>query len=317
MGKKRRNVEVLSVNLQHLDPSSVMNPSFEDILHFLHNKKYQYYGKQFELTLSESTIGTYLVGLIITTQKKEIPPKHKLTSNTFAPVHIESDEGLAFANAFLYDPETNVFLYEINKNGCYVNQFIDYIYKQWNADENNIRFSIKFPPILRKTAYERMGKMQYYKKLTLEVYNPSEVIAHLDENSHGMQTLLKHQLEGARCSNSNTIKIEQLAISKRQNPSGLAPSYVREAINLFIDTRSKGLRDNIKTLELVGYAQDSEDSKRLKTIDFIADSFEAWFLINEITIQSDVQPLERKDGILNLYQNKLYPEISQIMALKQ
>lgn len=43
------------------------------------------------------------------------------------------DEGFAYANAFLYDTQRNVLLYEINKNGCYLNLLKEYFYNTWNS----------------------------------------------------------------------------------------------------------------------------------------------------------------------------------------
>lgn len=312
MNRKRRNVEVLSVNLEFEDNSNSMNPTFMEVLHYMHGKTWTYFGKAFELKLLEEVEPGYVIGLIITTQNKEIPPKHIPATQHFVPVDIAANEGLAFANIFLYDSNNNVFLYEINRNGCYISQFIPFIYSHWNSVDEHVKFGLKIVPILRSSAYQRMCGMNYYKKISLEIFRPADLMNYLAQNNNGMATILQNQLKGGSISNSSTITIEQVAINKRQNPLGISHSYVREMSNLVLGALGAGFRQNIEKLEIAGYAEDPENSRRIRTIDLIADSFNVWFFIEEIRRQSDLQELERKHEIQGLY-TRLLPELKSIM----
>ena len=62
-----------------------------------------------------------------------------------------------------------------------------------------------------------------------------------------------------------------------------------------------------------GYTSDSEDPNICKSIDIIADSFDEYFKITDIQVHRDVQQIERKEGIENLY-DKLLPEIRQLIG---
>ncbi|WP_300284149.1 MULTISPECIES: hypothetical protein [Bacteroidales] len=311
MNRKRRNVEVLSANLEFEDNSNCMNPTFSEILQFMHEKTWISIGKAFELKLLETTESGYIIGLVVTTQNKEIPPKHIPATQHFVPVDIAANEGLAFGNAFLYDPNNNVFLYEINRNGCYVSQFIQFVYSNWNSINEHIKFSLKIVPILRSSSYQRMCDMNYYKKFVLEIFRPNELMNYLAHSNNGMATILQNQLQGGSVSNSSIMKIEQVAMNRRQNPLGISHSYVREMSDIVLSALGAGFRQNIDKLEVSGYTEDPESSRRVKTIDLIADSFDAWFFIEEIHRQSDLQETERKQEIQGLY-TRLLPELDLI-----
>lgn len=311
MSRKRRNVEVLSANLEFEDNSNSMNPTFTEVLQFMHGKTWIYFGKAFELKLLETTESGYIIGLVVTTQNKEIPPKHIPATQHFVPVDIAANEGLAFGNVFLYDPNNNVFLYEINRNGCYVSQFIQFVYSNWNSINEHIKFSLKIVPILRSSSYQRMCDMNYYKKFVLEIFRPNELMNYLAHSNNGIATILQNQLQGGSVSNSSTMKIEQVAINRRQNPLGISHSYIREMSDIVLSALGAGFRQNIEKLEVSGYTEDPESSRRVKTIDLIADSFDAWFFIEEIHRQSDLQETERKQEIQGLY-TRLLPELQII-----
>jgi hypothetical protein len=312
MSRKQRNVEVLSVNLEFEDNSNSMNPTFMEVLQFMHEKTWTYFGKAFELKLLEITESGCIIGLIVTTQNKEIPPKHIPATQHFVPVDIAANEGLAFGNIFLFDPNNNVFLYEINRNGCYVSQFIQFVYSNWNSIDEHIRFSLKIVPILRSSAYQRMCNMNYYKKFVLEIFCPNELMNYLAHNDNGMAAILQNQLQSGSLSNSSTMKIEQEAINRRQNPLGISHSYVREMSDVILGAIGAGFRQNIEKLEVAGYAEDPESPRRIRTIDLIADSFNVWFFIEEIRRQSDLQEIERKQEIQGLY-TRLLPELNSII----
>ena len=81
--------------------------------------------------------------------------------------------------------------------------------------------------------------------------------------------------------------------------------------DIVLSALGAGFRQNIEKLEVSGYTEDPESSRRVKTIDLIADSFDAWFFIEEIHRQSDLQETERKQEIQGLY-TRLLPELQII-----
>ncbi|MCC8088034.1 MAG: hypothetical protein LIO79_02060 [Rikenellaceae bacterium] len=310
MGKKQRNVEVLNFTLEFQDVNDPMNPTVEEELVKLDNSSSTYYGKLFELRLFESNIENCLIGMMITTQNKEIPPKHKPSEKRITPIEIEPDEGLVFANIFLFNKVTGLFLYEVNRNGCFINQFKNFIYRNWNADYSS-RFSIKIIPVLRESAYKRFERMNYFKNFKIEVYNPSALLSRLDSEDRGVNSTIKAQLIAAKESHSSCLTIEQSSLTKKLNPQGLNGKYIRQTVDFLLGLRFSGCRENIETIKVEGYSEDEEDSRKLKPIDFIGDSFKVNFSIEDIRIHRDLQERERIAGIIDVY-NKLQPELQQI-----
>lgn len=153
------------------------------------------------------------------------------------------------------------------------------------------------------------------KKISIQLYNPIELqncIA--EENLSIYENILKHNIEMGTQSNANTITIEQVALRKRINPMGLSPSMVRGLVDAVkLNIVGCGYRQNVRTLRVEGYTSDSEDPNRCKPIDIIADSFDEYFEITDIQVHRDVQQIERKEGIENLY-DKLLPEIRQLIG---
>lgn len=314
MGTKKRYIDVLSVRLNFINDDHIV--SFVDILNYMNGREYRCNEKIFNFNMLRTDKADCDLGIIITTQDSDIPPKRNKRTGNYSPVQINTpEEGFAYANIFLYDHRRNILLYEINRNGCYPNQFREFIYSHWNADEDNVKFDLTFPSVVRANEYERMLRMDRYKKISIELYNPVELqncIA--EENRSIYENILKHNIEMGTQSNANTITIEQVALQKRINPTGLSHSMVSGLVDAVrLNIVDKGYRLNVQTLRVEGYTSDSEDPNRCKPIDIIADSFNEYFKITDIQVHRDVQQIERKEGIENLY-DKLLPEIRQLIG---
>ena len=83
--------------------------SFADILNLLNGKKYtNQTGKQYEFHLQHTDKPNCLVGIIITTQDKDLAPKKNKITDVISPIELNPEiEGLAYANVFLYDGNLN------------------------------------------------------------------------------------------------------------------------------------------------------------------------------------------------------------------
>jgi hypothetical protein len=315
MATKRRFVDVVSTNLTFVEENE-SNPKFKDILLFLNSKKHRYQEKILELSLLDTQIPNCIVGIIVTTQDKDIPPIRDKQTGQYSPVIINPvNQGLAFANIFLYDFQRNILLYEINRNGCFLSQFSDFIYSRWNEMYEDIRFAVTYPVVARKNEYNRMLQMDYYKKITVELFNPSVLVDCFEDESDSIQNnILKQNIRTAQQSNANFIKLEQVTLNKRFNPMGLSRSMVQGFVDAVkLNIADKGYRGNIKTLKVEGYTSDVEDSRRSKPIDLLLDAFNEFFKITDIQIHIDVQQTERKEGIEALY-NKILPELRQLVG---
>ena len=310
---KKRNIDVLSVKMTFREGEQ--NVSFRDVLNYMNGKEFRCNEKIFNLSLLDTNRENCILGLIETTQDSDIPPKRNKRTGVYSSVQIDTrQEGFSYANIFLYDYERNVFLYEINRNGCFPNQLKKFIISCWKEDENNILFDLNFPAVVRADEYERMLQMNWYKKIKIELFNPVELQNSITEDSDSIyNNIVQQQIRAGVQTNANTIIIEQIA-QKRINIAGLSRSMIMGLTDYVKRFLGNGFRQNVQTLEIQGYTYDSEDdSNKCKTINIIADSFDEYFRITEIQIHNDVQQRERKEGIEGLY-DKLLPEIRRLIG---
>jgi len=158
-----------------------------------------------------------------------------------------------------------------------------------------------------------MLQMDYYKKISIELYSPTELINCFEESSDSIyNNIVKHQINMGVQSNANTITIEQVALQKKINPMGLSHSMVKGLVDAVkLNIAEKGHRFNVQQLRIEGYTSDSEDPNRCKPIDILADSFNEYFKIPDIQVHTDVQQADRIVGITNLY-HRLLPEFRQL-----
>jgi hypothetical protein len=319
MKTKKRYVDVLSPKLKYEDnvPANERK-KFEDILSFMNGLEYRFNSEKiFQFVILSTLIPDCIVGMIITNQDRDIPPKMDKRTKQFSPVNINPDtEGLAFGNVFIYDKRRNIFIYEINRNGCYPNQLIEFIYKQWNAVAVNVHFDLKFIAVARAHEYTRMLSMHYYKRISVELYNPTEIVnCFANEIDSVENRLIKAQIQAGINANADTVRLEQIAVNKRVNPMGLSKTEVvglTDTVKLCLADR--GYRKNIQKLEVEGYSLDPENPRSAsKSIDLLTDTFNESFLIPDIRIQVNVQEAERKIGIENVY-NRLLPELKTIIG---
>jgi hypothetical protein len=312
MADKKRYIDVFSTKLTLIDESTIAT-SFADILRFMNGKEYRYQEKIFECSLLDTAVENCIVGLIVTTQDRNIPPIRNKRTKEYSKVNINpTTQGLAYANIFLYDIQRNILLYEVNKFGCFPNQLKEFVYAKWNKENENQRFELNFPAVLKANSYQRMLNMSHYKKVIVELFRPTELINCFDENSDSIENnILKQNLQLSSQNNADIFKFEQIAIAKKYNKTGLTRSLVKGLIDAVrLNILDKGFRQNIQTLKVEGYAEDPDD-KGFKPIDLLADTFNEYFKISDIQLQSNVQQGERKQGIEDLY-NKLLPQLRQL-----
>jgi len=314
MATKARFVDVLQPNVNVQDGEAPV--LFENILRFMENREYRLGEKSFKFILFDNPVnGHYVEGLVITTQDSDIPPIRDKRTGEFTSVAIDpARQGFGYANVFLYDTTRNVLVYEINKNGCFPRQFAEAIYNFWNnpeiGEEPRTHFNLTFPIFARRDEYNRMLRMGYYKKISVELVNPQGLVESQLEEEDSIENWLKTSIAKAAGCNANVIRLEQTAISKKINPEGLSHEGVKEIVD---KVKSLFGRGNIQKLEVQGYTEDAEDSKRCRPVDLLTDSFKESFRIEDIQVHRDVQSNARKTGIESLY-SRILPEIQQILG---
>jgi hypothetical protein len=305
MSKKKHLVDIVTVNLGFLDKSPVT--TFDKMLksEFVNGQSKIVKGKSIEYKLLEDT-EVYIVGILITTQDKDIPPKRHKKTGEFNALDVTAEEGLAFANVFLFEKNHSILMYEINKNGCYLDQFKEFLFKCWVAqtETDYIKIDIKFAAVLKLNEYERAVKMRYYKSVEVVIAEPKEVLQLFEDENDSIEnnsvlSNVKSQLVEGVANNSSIIVLKHSVYTGQ--PFGLSHSRVVEFISAIRDKILKSnKRKNVQKLVVVGYSEDM-DIKRQEPIDLMGDVFKTSFSLYEPRINTDVQMLSRKGEIKELY----------------
>ena len=316
MTRKRRGVDVLSVRITKREEGQDIR--FENILDYLNGKKYvsRDTGKLVEIQYSVNQgDGNIIKGVVITTQDSDIPPKRNKMTGQMSAIGINVDvEGLAYANAFLYDINHKVLIYEVNKNGCYIKQLMEMIYELWNTvnnlNEQRPKFNIDFIMLARRNEYQRMLRMTYYKQISIELARPHELINNFIGENDSISNWIQANLNNAVSGNADTVLLEQTATSRRLNVEGLSRNLITNAIDKLFE---KVDRHHISKLIVKGYTEDVEDSNRCRPVDLLTDAFDESFYINGITVHSNLQVQERLAGVQAVY-DRILPELNSIFG---
>lgn len=313
MANKYKKVDIVSSFVSILEGDA---PDFETLLNSIWGREFHIGGKLIEFSRMECDINNCIIGFVETTQDKDIPPIKNKETKVFSPVQINTaTEGLAFANIFIYDTNRNMLIYEINRNGCYLNSVKEILESVWAEEHENNPIEVHFPLILRRDEYDRMINMTLYRRIAIEIRNPSAMLQALQREEESLhKQLLKSQAESAVAGNSDYITIEQRCDPIHINREGIQRGHIRGLVDSVNRTVRGDNNINVQKMQVQGYAIDPA-SEHLKgtTIDLLADKFNERFPIPEVQIQSSLQRPERKDGIIAVY-NRVLPEIDQIIA---
>lgn len=314
MANKRKRVDIVSVQINNLSEKSE-TPTFQALLAMLRDTEVLYEGKLYELRLLETEIDNCIIGIVETTQNKEIPPIKNRNTKMFSQVNINTEiEGLAFANIFLYDSSLNVLIYEVNRNGCYLRTLKELVEKKWAEHNDKNQIQIELGVVCRLDEYKRMLEIQNYRKINCQICCPSEVLREVRQQEQSLaRSLLEAHLSIAEQSNINVITIEQKCLSVRLNREGMQAGFVKDFVSLVKNICGLGQRTNIKNCTVHGYTLDPESEKAKSTsINLLADVFDEYILIPEVQIQSSLQEQERKASIEVLY-HRISPELKSII----
>lgn len=314
MVNKKKRVDVVSVQIESALGAAEV-PSFQDLIAALNGTEVSHEGKLYELKLLNTNVADCIVGIVETTQDKDIPPIKNKQTKVFSQVPIDTErEGLAYANIFLLDFSLNVFIYEVNRNGCYLHTLKDLLESKWNELHEENKIQIVFAAVCRLDEYRRMLGMNYYRKFICQICCPSEVLhaVRLQEQSLA-KCLLESQLEAAVQNNVDSITVEQKCSPIHLNREGMQAGFVRDLAGMINALCGIGQRSNIKNFIIHGYTLDPESLKqRSTTINMLADVFEEYISIPEVQVQSSLQVLDRKASIETLY-GRIVNELRQII----
>jgi len=260
--------------------------------------------------------GEFIVGLVITSRKGGAPPKHNTETGATEALGLGEDEGLGYANVFLYEKRRHMLMYEFNKNGTYLSQFIDFVQTKTieitnNEEETDSLFcvSLELNPLLRSEAYARMLGIGIYRSLEIVIANPVEFMQFVDHGTVQGKALLDLT--------SSSISLDSPRY-KANFTCGheITTSLSTGGFRRIIDALRYGMTTlhghNIEKIKLKGYYQDSESGTVLQPIDLLADRYIKTFNLPEPREFTDFQEGQRREQIVYLYKSCLN-ELSRLI----
>jgi hypothetical protein len=249
----------------------------------------------------------YIVGIVETTRNENIPPKKNRKNKKLQSLGLTPEEGLAYGNVFIYEKKRGILMYEVNKFGCYVNHFMEYLYRCCRDSENYESFDLQLLPVLKANEYRRMLQMRFHKSLEVQLAQPTEI---LDELKHKNDAIFN------LCSTGKTMHSERVQakfeVMIHGGGNGLASNPLKTIVDRILDVAHGPNGKNVEKLIVVGYEKDTDDNG-LAPIDLIADRLLREIELDEPRENSDLLEFQRQTQIEAIYKDSL-DEFDQIFA---
>ncbi|MDL2142239.1 hypothetical protein QQY79_06870 [Flavobacterium tructae] len=296
MPVKKKKIEFFKVNILTMEdlPSEI---SFAEILmiEVLQNVSLPVKGKDVELKILRNT-ENHIVGLLETNRDANVPPKKHRTNRTFSRIGLDVEEGLAYANVFLYDKQRNILMYESNKSGCYLDHFVDFIYSALQEAESDLfkTFLIKFEAILTHDEYNRILNFGFHKSIEVEIAKPDRIVADFDHQNNA----LFNAIESGRQLNSSKVFAKFEVEGRPNKGEGLATLSIRDILDNAARLMQGRNNENVKKVVVSGY---EVGSKSLKKIDLVADRYFKSITLDEPRENINLLENERAQQIIQLH----------------
>ena len=306
---KNKRVEVLSAKMRYLkETSNEEKVNFGEVLTYMNGRKYYDEPKEYELELKliETDIENCLIGIIITDQNKNLPPKRNRSTGVHSKLGLkEGEETLSFGNVFLYDTVLNVFLYEVNMSGCSIDKLIEFIQQEWARKRDGVKFDLSLHLISRKGEYERLLKMDHYTEILVELAQPTEILQDYKDDTSTMFSTIKRYLKDGLNTNSDTMTIKLSAHGVRTNKQGLDRKGLLKIVNSVRYLLKGSKKENVIKLAIKGYITDPNEPDTVRPINLVADTFNTFIKLPTVTQLANLQEIERKEEIERLYKKHL------------
>lgn len=253
-------------------------------------------GKHISL-LKLSDKGDYVFGIVSTSKVKNVPPGHDWVKGSFRSLDLDRTEGLAYANAFIYDKRLRLLMYEYNRSGCYINTFMEYI-RLICRDLDGMHGINPVPSILlTPDAYERIMRFRDIKSINIKVAAPQGII----DRAAIRNSSLHEVLGTASVLDSDTINLTYSA-------SGRGGFLNNQRSKSFIDRILNGrLRESVEKLEITGIEPDPSDDSvtRTSSLDIITSRMKFNFNLPDIRLHNGLQVDDRYQGMTSIYRDNL------------
>lgn len=303
MAKKMVDIQLVSIE------SDVANDpiQLETVLIALDTFKKERNNKSFQIKIwNDGNNSNFVSGLVITEQIKDLPPKRNKDTGVFSSLGLQDNERLAYGNAFLYDKALNVIFYEVNGNGCYLDQFSSMIKEEWNQrqqGQQNQIIDITFASIPKNGGYQQYLSMYYLKEFVLEVACPHAIIQEYQNRNKTLIGAITPDLNRAINNNADVMQIRYATLGKKVNEQGLDATKIRKLVKAgqFILTGNQ--RANVRELKVVGFERSPEGRSHKTTADLITDLLKGSINLPTVSQHVDLQEVSRQSQIEELYSN--------------
>lgn len=236
-----------------------------------------------------------IVGLVETSRNENIPPKKNRRNKKIEKLGLTTDEGLVYANVFVYEKHRGILMYEVNKFGCFVDHFKEFIIRCAKDIDDFAALNIELNTVLKANEYQRMMKMRFHKSLEVKLANPAQI---LNDYRHQNDAIWNLCNTGK---NINSQKIQsKFEVEARGNTNGLASRTLKTIVDRALEILRGPNGANVQKIEVIGYETDSDDGK-LMPIDLIADRYIQFIELDEPRENADLLEGQRKQQILELY----------------
>lgn len=250
--------------------------------------------KNIEIKYAEQTPDEIITGIFVATKRDGIAPIHKPGEEDFSAIQLKEGEGLAYPNVFLFDPRNKILLLEYNKAGASATNICEYFHQRHIDLALNI--------LLTEDAYKRIQKMSVIETIEIQVANPTNVI----RENFAESATIKDFANIAQ--NLNATKSLSLIVKGELKTGGLTKNTILQTLHdfLHIGHKTSGLRVSNKFVVTGKQSGDSgSDSMIEETINLFVDKIKGQFVLDEPSIQKDIQAHERKEGIISTYDDKI------------
>jgi len=303
MAKKMVDIQLISIE------SDVANApiQLEAVLVALNDFKKEGNNKSYQIKIwNNGNNSNFVSGLVITEQIKDLPPKRNKDTGAFSSLGLQDNERLAYGNAFLYDKDLNVIFYEVNGNGCYLDQFSSMIKEEWNTrqqGQQNQIIDITFASIPKNGGYQQYLSMYYLKEFILEVACPHAIIQEYQNRNKTLLGAISPDLNRAVNNNADVMQIRYATLGKKANEQGLDASRIRKLVKAgqFILTGNQ--RANVRELKVVGFERSPEGRSHKTTADLITDLLKGSIELPTVSQHVDLQEENRQSQIESLHTN--------------
>ena len=267
MAKKTIDIQLVTLE------SDVANApiQMESVLTTLDKFKKESNNKSYQIKLwNNETDRDFVSGIVITEQLKDLPPKRNKDTGEFSSLGLQENERLAFGNAFLYDKTLKVIFYEVNGNGCYLDQFALILKDEWNArqqGQQNQIIDISFASIPLNGGYQQYLSMYYLREFIFEVACPQAIIQEYQNSHSSVFGAIKPDLNRAVNNNADVMQIRYATLGKKANAQGLDASKIRKLVKAGQFLLTGNQRANVRELKIVGFERSPEGKSHRTTAD--------------------------------------------------